>query len=80
MINFPCAFNYHFMIPFKKDWTPSKRTFDLSNKIESINDLFVDQWLILDDDYTIISKISITWEYVEYLKWEVFINIFKIDG
>lgn len=77
IVNGIAHFKYHFYIPFKKDWTPSKRTRDLSNKCESISDLMVDMWIILDDDYLIISSLNLTREYCEYWKGRVDITITK---
>jgi len=62
------TFTYYFKIPYNKDWTISKRPFDYSNKIESINDFLVDIWAIEDDNYTIISTQHIYWEMIE---WEL---------
>lgn len=68
-------FNYFFFIPLNKDWSISKKWFDYSNKIESINDLLVDLWIIEDDSYHYISEIHIYWEYVPYWDWKVELNI-----
>ena len=39
-------------------WMPDNRKTDLSNKIESINDLFVRYWVIEDDNRKIIRNIE----------------------
>lgn len=64
-------FTYKFFIPYKKEWWISKRPFDFSNKIESINDFLVDIWVITDDNYTIISEQHIYSEYVPFWEWKV---------
>lgn len=64
----PYIFTYNFLIPYKKDWSISGRPFDYSNKIESINDLLVDLWIIEDDNYTVIAEEHIYGKYVPY--WE----------
>lgn len=69
------SFDYNFKIPYNKDWSISGRPFDFSNKIESINDFLVDSWIIEDDNYLIISEIKIKYQFVEYWKWEVIVNI-----
>jgi len=66
---------YIFYIPYNKDWTISKRPFDYSNKIESINDFLVDIWFIEDDNYTIIKKMYVEWKYVNFGEWKVEIYI-----
>jgi len=40
-------------------WSKDKRKWDLSNKFESIADLLVDNGILLDDNYTVISDIHI---------------------
>lgn len=42
-----------------KLYFPDARKTDLSNKIESINDLFVDYWLLEDDNHNIIKHMDI---------------------
>lgn len=37
---------------------PDKRATDLSNKIESVNDMLVKYWYLYDDNCTIISKFT----------------------
>ena len=40
-------------------WSKTKRKFDLSNKVESVNDLLVDCGVIHDDNYTVIQKLEV---------------------
>lgn len=40
-------------------WAKTKRKFDLSNKVESIHDLLVDNGIIEDDNITIIKKFEV---------------------
>ena len=70
-------FYYKFFIPKNKDWSIPARKFDYSNKIESINDLLVDLWIIEDDNYSIISEVFIDSEIVEFWEWKVELNIEK---
>ena len=71
----PFVFTYNFYIPYNKDWSISKKAFDYSNKIESINDLLVDLNIIEDDNYVVISEIHIYWDYVPYWEWKVILQI-----
>lgn len=50
-ITFPCRFIYEFTMP-------DNRKCDISNKIESINDLLVDIGFIEDDNWTIIKSFT----------------------
>jgi hypothetical protein len=68
-------FTYFFFIPLNKDWSEWKRWFDYSNKIESINDLLVDLWIIEDDSYKYITEIHIYWEFVPFWEWKIELNI-----
>lgn len=74
-IDYPISMHFHFYVPFKKDWAPSKKTWDLDNKVNWPLDLMVDAWFLEDDNYTIVSKLSCTYEYVEYWKWKTIIYI-----
>lgn len=69
------TFSYYFYIPYNKDWTISKRPFDYSNKIESINDLLVDLNIIEDDNYTVIGEQHIYWKYVPFWEGWVILDI-----
>jgi hypothetical protein len=71
------TFNYTFLVPYNKDWTISKRPFDFSNKIESINDLLVDLDIIEDDNYTIISEQHIYMKHVPFWEEWVILEIKK---
>lgn len=71
-------FDYYFKIPYNKDWSESKRPFDFSNKIESIQDLLVDNWIIEDDNYNYVSNVFIDYELVPYWEAEVILKISKI--
>lgn len=42
-----------------KMWSKTKRKFDLSNKVESVNDLLVDCGVIPDDNYTVIQRLEV---------------------
>ncbi len=44
---------------------PDKRKTDISNKIESINDMLVKYWFLLDDNSTIIKIIKARAEWVD---------------
>lgn len=68
-------FTYFFFIPLNKDWSEWKKWFDYSNKIESINDLLVDLWIIEDDSYKYIAEIHIYWQYVQYWEWKIELDI-----
>lgn len=71
------VFNYIFLIPYLKGWEVAKKWFDYSNKIESINDLLVDLWIIEEDNYLIISEIHITSKFVPYGEWWVILEIIE---
>lgn len=51
-LKWPLSISYTFSIP-------NKRKFDLSNKIETINDLLVDAMIIDDDNWDVIREIYI---------------------
>lgn len=51
-IPWPLSITYTFAIP-------NKRKFDLSNKIETINDLLVDAMIITDDNWDVIREMYI---------------------
>lgn len=65
---------YHF-------YMPDHRKTDLSNKVESINDLFVKYWLIEDDNRNIIRYLMIRCEWVdkENPRCEVKIHFMWVD-
>lgn len=71
-------FLYHFLIPLKKDGEKTKRPFDYSNKIESINDLLVDLWIIEDDNYNFIMPRVMSKKFVPYGEWGVILEIKEI--
>ena len=71
----PYVMTYNFFIPYNKDGSESKRPFDYSNKIESINDLLVDLEIIEDDNYYIIKEQHVFWEFVPYGEWKVIVTI-----
>lgn len=62
-----------------KIWFPDNRKADLSNKVESINDLMVDYWLLADDNHNIIKSMNITsmWVDKENPRAEVSIYLFN---
>ena len=47
-------------------WSADKRKFDLTNKAESIMDLLVDNDIILDDNFSVVPKLSL--DYMGVLK------------
>ena len=57
-INSELYVEYHFFMP-------DHRICDLSNKVESINDLFVRYWLLEDDNWNIIRYLMIRCEWVD---------------
>ena len=69
------TFTYNFLIPYNKDGSISKRPFDYSNKIESINDLLVDLELIEDDNYTVIKEQHVYWKFVPFGEGWVYLEI-----
>jgi len=69
------VFTYNFLIPYNKDGSISKRPFDFSNKIESINDLLVDLDIIEDDNYTVIAEQHVYWKYVPFGEGWVILDI-----
>jgi len=42
-------------------YLPDRRRTDLSNKVESINDLFVKYGLLEDDNWEIIKELKVSW-------------------
>ncbi len=68
-IDYPISISYEF-------YMPDRRKSDLSNKLESINDMFVKYWLLADDNINIIQEIKATYQWVdkEYPKVIVYIN------
>lgn len=46
-------------------WFPDNRKTDLSNKIESINDMLVKYWLLEDDNWKIIRRLEVVSEWVD---------------
>lgn len=70
-------FEYDFYIPLNKDWSHSKRPFDYSNKIESINDFLVDAGYIEDDNYYYLKPRVRDNIFVPYGEWKVILNITK---
>jgi hypothetical protein len=44
---------------------PDNKRYDLSNKIEWINDLLVDYWVLEDDNHKIIQMMNITSMWVD---------------
>lgn len=61
----PFMFEYFFKIPLNKDWSVSKRWWDYTNKMESINDFLVDLKVIADDNCDVIRRILVDWEYTK---------------
>lgn len=57
-LNDPIYIHYKF-------YMPDARKTDLSNKVESINDLLVKYWLLEDDNRTIIKQMFITSEGID---------------
>ena len=57
-LNDPVYIHYKF-------YMPDARKTDLSNKVESINDLLVKYWLLEDDNRTIIKQMFITSEGID---------------
>lgn len=49
-ITTPISIHYQF-------YFPDKRKTDISNKIESINDMFVECWILQDDNHEIVQQI-----------------------
>ncbi len=50
--------DYLFRVAKNKDGTPCKKRWDISNKIESINDMIVKAWLIDDDCHTVLRSMN----------------------
>lgn len=73
----PMGFNEPLEIRYAFRW-PDERKTDMSNKIESINDMFVKYWLLEDDNQTIIKCIkSISmWKDKNNPRCEIFINLY----
>jgi hypothetical protein len=67
--------SYIFSTWKNKDWSINKKKWDLSNKIESINDMMVQAWMIDDDNYTIISSFDTKIQEWEELQCEVIISL-----
>ena len=67
--------SHYFYIPYNKDWSVSKRPFDYTNKMESINDILVDAWIITDDNYTVLKKGDYDWEFVPFWEWKIVVTI-----
>lgn len=54
----PVQINYTFYQPLTKKGEIPKRQFDMSNKIESINDMLVKAYMISDDSIQYLNKIT----------------------
>jgi len=67
--------NLHFMYHFH---FPDNRKTDMSNKIESINDMLVKAWYIEDDNATIISRITSLYWWVDKDRAWCVVEIFKL--
>lgn len=79
IVDYPVRIIYTFNIPRNKDWKESMRKFDMSNKIESINDLLVDIWFLEDDNYWIIKEFESVSNIVEYWEWNVEVKVIWIE-
>lgn len=53
--------NVHFKVWLLKTKKPSMRAWDLSNKLESIQDMLVKAWFIDDDNRFVISEVIASW-------------------
>lgn len=63
-----CSIDYSF-------YSPNKRTWDLSNKIESVNDLLVDAGILIDDNYNVLSSMIVSYNGIDKDKYcEIRIN------
>lgn len=60
--------DYHF-------YMPDARKTDLSNKIESINDMFVEHWLLEDDNWTVIKQFNCVCNWIDKINPRVEIGI-----
>lgn len=61
-------------------WWPDERATDISNKIESVNDLFVRYWLLLDDNSKIVKCIKwlAMWKDKDNPRCEIYIKDLSI--
>ena len=59
---------------------PDKRRTDISNKIESINDLLVSYWLLADDNHEIINTINASSMWVDKDKPRCEIQIYLFNS
>jgi Holliday junction resolvase RusA-like endonuclease len=63
-----CSIDYCF-------YSPNKRTFDISNKLESVNDLLVDAGILIDDNYNVLSSMIVSYNGIDKDKYcEIKIN------
>ncbi len=60
-------------------YMPDKRKSDLSNKFESIADLFVKSWLLIDDNYEVLNQIHLYywWYDKQNPRCEIQIELYK---
>jgi Holliday junction resolvase RusA-like endonuclease len=57
---------------------PDMRKSDLSNKIESINDMLVKYWLLADDNREIISELKVSCNWVDRTHPRCEIDIYSL--
>lgn len=63
-----CSIDYCF-------YSPNKRTWDISNKLESVNDLLVDAGILIDDNYKVLSSMIVSYNGIDKDKYcEITIN------
>ena len=57
---------------------PDMRKSDLSNKIESINDMLVKYWLLADDNWEIINELKVSCNWVDRQNPRCEIDIYSL--
>lgn len=72
-INYWVSISYEFFMP-------DNRKTDLSNKIESINDLLVKYWLLEDDNCKIIQEMNIYYKWIDRENPRCKLEITKLDN
>lgn len=60
-------------------YMPDKRKSDLSNKVESINDMLVKYWLLEDDNWTVIRELKVSCMWVDRNNPRCVINIYSLN-
>ena len=57
---------------------PDARKSDLSNKVESINDMLVKYWLLEDDNWEIISELKVSCMWVDRKNPRCEVDIYQL--